>query len=420
MSGGSGSRWGKKGQGLLPLEEAWGRIAAEVTPLGVTTVALDAAAGRVLARPVVARADYPPFDKAMMDGFAVRSADCTLAGAKLAIVGLAAAGEAPSRKVGPGEALQINTGAPLPQGADAVVKVESTTSAPDGATVHVAAPVRPEENTTRQGSTRRRGDIVLSPPARMEAAQLAAAASAGLAAVEVYDQADAAIVATGDELVPSGGNRGPGQIFESNTVMLATLMRQFGVRSSPARIARDTPAELKKRLAQALDHPLVMAVGGMSMGTRDLVPQALEELGVRLVFHGVAVRPGKPVAYGRGPAGQHVFGLPGNPVSVFVCAWLFVRMVILGLQGFPPQPPRRWRATLARPMKAAPDPRPAFVPGRVWNDQHRGLTAQPCAWTGSADPFGLAAANALLVRTRPTEPAEAGDAVEVILISDMA
>ncbi len=420
MSAGPGSTWGKKGRSLLSLEEAWDAIASQVTPLGVTSVPLDDAAGRVLARPIVASADYPPFDKAMMDGFAVRSADCPAAGAELNIVGLAPAGDLPSGEVGPGQTMQINTGAPLPPGADAVVKVESTTSAADGTTVRINAPARPEENITRRGSTRQQGDIVLSPPTRMEAAQLAAAASAGVPSVEVHDQVDAAIVVTGDELVPFGGNRGPGQIFESNGIMLASLMRQFGARSAPAGIARDRPAELKQRLAQALKQPLVIAVGGMSMGTRDLVPQAVDELGVHLAFHGVAVRPGKPIAYGRGPAGQHVFGLPGNPVSVFVCAWLFVRMVIRGLQGFPPRPPQRWPATLAGPLKAGRDQRPAFLPGRVWNDPHKGLTAQPCEWTGSADPFGLALANALLVRTRPTEAAEPGDVVEVILISSEA
>jgi molybdopterin molybdotransferase len=196
-------------------------------------------------------------------------------------------------------------------------------------------------------------------------------------------------------------------------------MRQFGARPAEPSLARDKPAELRDRFAAAMAQPVVVAVGGMSMGTLDLVPQALEALGVRWVFHGVAVKPGKPVAYGLGPGGQHVFGLPGNPASAFVCSWLFVRMAITGLQGFaPPQPPRRWRATLNRSLEASRDPRPAFLPARVWNEAQRGMVAEPCEWGGSGDPFGLAAANALLFRARPTEEAEAGGMVEVILIAE--
>src|SRR5690606_7584247 len=130
--------------------------------------------------------------------------------------------------------------------------------------------------------------------------------------------------------------------------------------------------------------------GGMSMGTLDLAPTCLAELGVTWRFHGVRIRPGKPVAYGRGPDGQHVFGMPGNPVSAFVCAWLFLRMVVRGLSGHAAAPPVRWRATLTRAIGAKRDSRPAFVPGRLWHHRHAGWLADPCAWSGSADPFGLA------------------------------
>jgi len=155
----------------------------------------------------------------------------------------------------------------------------------------------------------------------------------------------------------------------------------------------------------------------MSMGTLDLVPGAFESLGVRWLFHGVEMRPGKPVAYGLGPAGQHVVGLPGNPVSSFVCAWLFVRMIVRGLQGFAVRPPERIRATLAADLKPVHDARPAFVPARVQSDATSGLIVTPVAWGGSGDPFGLASANALLCRDAPTTSSVSGDPASVILLS---
>lgn len=420
MSGGAGASWGRRPHPLLSLEEAWERIAAEVRPGGVMSLALDQAAGRVLAAPVTAVEDYPAFDKAMMDGFAVRSADCASAGAELRVLGLVPAGEMASGGVGTGEAMQINTGAPVPAGADAVVKVEDTDPAADGSSVRVQVAVRAEQNIARQGSDQRAGAVSVAPPVRMGPGPMAAAATAGVASVEVYRPVGAAVVSTGDELAPIGQARRPGQIVDSNGPMLAALVRQFGAEPVETRLARDTAADLKAAFAEAFRQPVVVAVGGMSMGTLDLVPQVLAEMGVRWVFHGVAVKPGKPVAYGVGPDGQHVFGLPGNPVSAYLCAWLFVRMAIRGMQGFPPEPPQRWRATLAKAMKPSHDPRTAFAPARAWNDAERGIMVEPTAWGGSADPFGLASANALLVRTQPTEAAAVGDFVEVIFISETA
>jgi len=180
-------------------------------------------------------------------------------------------------------------------------------------------------------------------------------------------------------------------------------------------IACDEPAALRLSLGRAMDSPVVLAAGGMSMGTLDLVPQILSELGVRWLFHGVQLRPGKPVAYGRGSAGQHVFGLPGNPASAFVCAWLFVRMTVRGLQGFSPDPPATQKATLVCDLKPAKDARPSFVPARVWNDPQRGLLVEPTEWGGSGDPFGLALGNALLVRERPLAASTAGECVTVMI-----
>lgn len=409
--------WGKEPHRLLSLDEAHERIAAEVTPLASQVVALDQAVGRVLASPVVASEDNPAFRKAMMDGFAVRAVDCTRPNTELKILGLVLAGAEPAQAVGNGQAMQINTGAPAPDGADAVVRIEDTTRSADSTCVTITIPISAGKHIAQRASNTRKGDVVLEPPLRLESAQIAAAATVGAAKVEVYPEVSVAIAVTGNELVVVGQEKNPGQIFESNGPMLAALMRQFGARPEQIGIVPDEPETLKHSLADAMQHPLVIAVGGMSMGTLDLVPQAFADLGVDWKFHGVRMRPGKPVAYGRGPKGQHVFGLPGNPVSAFVCAWLFVRMVVRGLQGLPPSPPQRWTVTLAVDLKPGRDSRIALLPARVWNDADHGMMAEPCEWHGSGDPVGLAKANALLVREKPTDPAPAGHRAEVILIS---
>jgi molybdopterin molybdotransferase len=408
--------WGREPHRLASLNEAWTILADQVKPIGVEEIALAAAHRRILAESIRLNEDSPPFDKAMMDGFAVRSADCAAPGAVLRIVGLAAAGQSPGPALSAGEALQINTGAPIPAGADAVARIEDCAVLPDNSRVEIKSTQASGRNVASRGSSRRSGDVVLTAPVRLGPAQIAAAAAAGVARFKVSRQVHAAIVATGDELVPPGLIKRAGQIFESNGPMLTALLREFGAEPVDLGIVKDDAAELKRAFAAALKHPVVIAAGGMSMGTLDLVPTALSELGVKWLFHGVEMRPGKPTAYGRGPAGQHVFGLPGNPGSAFVCAWLMVRMIVRGLLGFAPTPPSTIRALLAADVKSAKDARPAYIPARLSSDASTGLVVEPVRWGGSGDVFGLADANTLLVLTAPTQPMNAGQFVEVILL----
>lgn len=392
-------------------------IASEVRPPHCILAPLALATGRVLAEPILAHEDSPAFDKAVMDGFAVRSADCTQIGDSLTIVDSVAAGAPSATVFAPGQAMRINTGAPMPTGADAVVRIEDTDVSPDDRHVTIRITARPGMSVAKHGSICHRGEMVLAPPLRLGAAQLAAAVAAGTSEFAIYPEVTVSIAVTGDELVPAGGSLRPGQIHESNGPMLAALVRQFGAIPHDFGIVRDDRAALQEKLGEALRHPVVITAGGMSMGTLDLVPQVFTDLGVRWLFHGINMRPGKPIAYGRGPNGQHVFGLPGNPASAFVCSWLFARAVIRGLQGFPPAPPHRWRATLTHALTAAKDPRPSFVPATVWNDDTQGLMVEPCTWSGSGDPFGLALANALLVCEIPTQAQPAGSTAEVIYTS---
>lgn len=380
--------------------------------VGIEAVPIGECIGRVLARPVIMDEDYPAFDKSMMDGFAVRSADCAASGSRLRIRGLIVAGRPTDTPIGRGEAMQINTGAPIPAGADAVARIEDCEVEADCVSLRVA--VTAGKNISRQGSDRRKGDVILTPPLRVGAAQIAAAATAGVATLEVASQVQAALVSTGDELVRAGDERRFGQIYDSNGPMLSAMMREFGASPRPPSSAPDESEALIATLRNAMECPIVLTVGGMSMGTHDLVPQSFESLGVKWRFHGVSMRPGKPMAYGVGPDGQQVFGLPGNPVSAYVCAWLFVRMAIRGLQGFDPLPPMTVRVTLSEEIKPHRDSRPAYVPAKVWSDEARGLFAAPTKWSGSSDPFGLAEANALLYLPNPDTVTPAGSGVEVI------
>lgn len=411
------AKWGTDARRLVELDEAWSIVAGDVRALPSETVSLADADGRVLAKPVHAKTDWPPFDKAMMDGFAVRAADCAPAGTELSVVGEVTAGDGTHVAIEAGQAIRINTGAPMPKGADAVAPIEICTIDDSGDRVTIATVLRAGQHVALRGTDRHAGDLLLASPMTIEAAQIGALATAGLGAIRVFPGIDVSIVVTGNEIVPVGEPCRPGQIYDSNGPMLASLMRQFGASPRNWGIARDNPDELRSKLQAALASPVVVTVGGMSMGTLDLVPKTFVDLGVSWRFHGVRMRPGKPVAYGRGPDGQHVFGLPGNPVSAFVCAWLFVRMVIRGLAGHTVAPPHRWRATLMRAIEPKRDGRPAFVPARIWHHADAGLIAEPCAWGGSGDPFGLATANALLVLEDPTRGGRANESVEVISIS---
>ncbi len=408
---------------LLSVEEARDAVlreaAARARPAG-RSVPLAQATGRVLAQPVRAADDYPPFDRAVMDGFAVRAADAA-AGVELPVIGEVHAGRPSGRGVGPGECLRINTGAPMPNGADAVVPVERVAFTTEGTNGPAAQPrirltdaVPAGRHVAPRGSIARAGDVVVPDGARIDAAALAAAIAAGAAEAVVFERPAVAILSTGDELVSVGRPASPGQIYDATGPAVAELVRALGGEPAALGIIADDPAVLRRAVDDALRRPIVVALGGMSRGTRDLVPETFAAAGVNWRFRGVAVRPGRPVGFGVGPGGQLVFGLPGNPASTFVCFELFVRPAIEALTGRDPSPLPRWVVRLAEPLEAARDPRPAFLPGRLSAGPEGAPEARPVPWGGSGDPFCLARANALLWQRRGDAPMDAGQPVGVI------
>jgi len=365
--------------GLLSLAEARAVVLRSVAgALPSEELPLAGALGRVLAEDVVAAADVPPFANSAMDGFAVRSGP---AGRELRVVDESRAGRPARRAVGDGEAVRISTGAPMPEGADAVVPVERVTEGGDAVTLE--RDVARGANVRLAGEDMRAGAVVLRARAVLGPGELGAAVAAGRAALACARRPRVAIVVTGDELVAPGAPLAPGQIHNSNAILLEGLAGRAGAETvavgretgaatgaEPVAVGRETGAapdggetsagvvgddrEATERvLSEALGAADVVVVsGGVSVGPHDHVKPALEALGVEERFWRVALKPGKPVWFGARD-GTLVFGLPGNPVSAAVCFALFARPALRALQGADPEPPRT--ATLGEDVERSPD-----------------------------------------------------------------
>jgi molybdopterin molybdotransferase len=380
---------------MLAVAEAQAVVLEHARPLPPEVVPLTpAAVGLVLAEDVVSDLDMPPYDKALMDGFAVRAADLPEGRAVLRVVEEVTAGQTPRRPVGPGEATRIMTGAPLPPGADAVVMVERTRPADDHRVAIEDRPPAPGQNVLPRGREMRRGDTVLAAGTVLRPQELGVLATVGRTGARVVPAPAVAVLATGDELVEAEAMPGPGQIRNSNGPMLAAQVSRAGGVPRPLGIARDRPDHLRALVAEGLRSPVLILSGGVSAGKLDLVPGVLQELGVTAHFHKVEMKPGKPVFFGS--RGDHlVFGLPGNPVSSLVCFELFVRPALRRLGGHADAGPRLLRAALAEDFAYRTD-RPTYHPARLEAGE-RGWEVRAVPWFGSPDLRGLTRANAFVL-----------------------
>jgi molybdopterin molybdotransferase len=330
---------------LPSFAEAQHLILARVRPLPAERVPLEEAAGRVIAETATATVDLPPFDSSAMDGFAVRSADVP---GTLPVVARIAAGAPARSPLRAGEAMAISTGGVVPEGADAVVPLEHVVHTDNEITVR--DPVPTGENIRPRGGDTRRGSSIVESGARIGAARLGALAAAGIASVACARRPRAVVLATGTELRRPGEALEPGQVYEANGLMLEAQLRSAGAVAERLQPVADDEAAHRAALERALEADLVVSSGGVSVGPYDLVRRIEHELGVEEVFWRVAVKPGKPVAFGvRGAT--LVFGLPGNPVSAFVSFELLVRPAVLGLQGVRDPLPRFERGTLGAPLR---------------------------------------------------------------------
>ena len=326
------------GNELTPIDRALELVLGRVVAGAAEAVPLADALGRFLAAPVTAVDDVPGFDNSAMDGYAVRAADTAGAGEsnprELTIVGESRAGHPADRELGVGEAIGISTGAMVPAGADAVVRVEDTSR--NGDRVSINAEVSVGRSIRRAGEDIRSGVTVIEAGARIGAAELGVLASVGIAEATCARRPRVSVLLTGDELVEPGTPLGPGQIRDSNAYSVPPLALAAGAEVAGVGIARDDRSDTVAALARSLEADVAVICGGVSVGEHDHVRPALEELGVEQVFWGVSLRPGKPTYFGIAPSGTLVFGLPGNPVSAMVTFILFARPALLAMQGADP------------------------------------------------------------------------------------
>lgn len=395
---------------LLAVEEALKRMLEGIEPTGIERAGLDRALGRTLAEPLSARRDQPPFAASAMDGYALRAADTAGAPVELAVIGEAKAGEGFSGSVGAGEAVRIFTGAPVPEGADAVLIQENAESS-GGGRVRVLQRVAEGAFVRPRGLDFARGEVLL------EAGRVLGSRAIGLAAamnhpeVTVRRRPQVAILSTGDELVAPGGEPRPDQIVSSNGASLAALVREAGAEPRDLGIAADDAADIARRLDAARDASLVITIGGASVGDHDLVHRALERLAVPLEFWKIAMRPGKPMLFAR-RGRQLIVGLPGNPVSAQVCARVFIVPVIGRLLGRPGHDHAQ-TARLGEPLPAN-DQRQDYLRARLERGPGGVLVALPWPRQDSSMQRLLAESQCLVIRPPHAPAAEAGTEVAIL------
>lgn len=391
---------------LLAVEDARGRMLAEIEALPAESLPLDRAVGRVLAEAVTAARDQPPFHASAMDGWAVRSADTP---GRLTIIGESTAGHGFGAALGAGETVRIFTGAALPSGADAVVIQEDARRDGDA----VIAPRTPAgEHVRTQGRDFTAGQVLLRAGQRIDPWRLSLAASAGRADVSVHRAPRVAILSTGEEIVEPPGAPGPFQIYDSGAPALLAMVRDWGGDAVKLKPVRDDLDAVIAALRDA-EADLIVTVGGASVGDHDLVRAAGEALGLSMKVASVAVRPGKPTFFGVLADGRRLLGLPGNPASAFVCAELFLRPILQAYQGDPA--PFATRLAQAAAPLAANGPREHWMRAKI---THRDgvMRAHPYGDQDSSLVTVFAGADALLCRPPGAPAVDSNGLVEVLLL----
>lgn len=399
---------------LLPVENALGLLLAGAGPRGAERLAISRCAGRVLAGPVTALRTQPPFPASAMDGYAVRAADVAEPPARLRVIGQAPAGTPYEGRVGPGEAVRIFTGAPVPEGADSVLIQENTRLLGDGL-VEAVAGVAEGRNIRRKGLDFEKGEPLLDAGRELDAAALSLAAAANHAELDVVRRPRVGILATGDELLPPGSAEiGPGRIIASNVYGIAALVEAAGGEALDLGIARDDRAIIAGTIDRAVDAgaDVIVTIGGASVGDHDLVRDVLQARGASMDFWKIAMRPGKPLMAGSLGAAR-IVGLPGNPVASLVCGHVFLKPLVAALAG---------RAHAAMPRDgvagaplAANDLRQDYLRAVAREEDGR-LVAYPSVLQDSSMLKVLADANCLIVRPPFAPACDAGAPCRLVML----
>jgi molybdopterin molybdotransferase len=403
---------------MLTFEQARQEVICQISKANrvTATVTLSVwdALGYVLAQDLIADRNYPPFDRATRDGYAVRATEST-AGATLACIGEIKAGDALTQPLEKGTCVQIMTGAPVPPEADAVVMIEYTSR--DKEFIHFQQTATKGQNIVPVGSETAKNQSLLQVGTRLGYAELGLAAQIGATQLRCAKKPRVAILATGDEIVPIDASPGPFQIRNSNSVSLAAQVREAGAEPVILGKASDRIESLGDKIQQGLQEDLLVLSGGVSMGKYDLVEDVLKSLGATFYFDAVAIRPGKPVVFAMCNE-KPVFGLPGNPISTMVTFELFVVPAIDLLSGAPARPLPFLKATLAEAMKEKPG-MTHFLPARVQIDSGQ-AHVKPLPWKGSGDTVAMAKANCFLVVGSDIQSLAPGENVNVLMRKDVS
>lgn len=391
---------------LMPVAEALARILKNARPIAAENIPLGKSLGRVLAKAVSAKRDQPPFPASAMDGYAVRSVD---GATKLKLIGTSAAGHQFNGKLKTGHVVRIFTGAPVPKGSDAVVIQENTEAA--GNTVTILQAVRAGQNIRGRGLDFKKGEMLLPAGIKINARDMGLAAAMNCDIISVRKKPGIAVIATGDELVLPGGFPRADQIISSNSNAIAAMAETFGADVINCGIVKDNLKATERAILKVSDVDVIVTTGGASVGDHDFIQQALRNVGVKIDFWKIAMRPGKPFMYGL-KARQHVMGLPGNPVSALVCARLFLKPLIDALLGLPAGD-QSVLARLGAPMHSN-DSRQDYVRARLEIAPDGARIATPFTVQDSSMQRTLRDAHCLIIREPEAGEAHAGDLVSIL------
>lgn len=366
---------------MISVQEALGHITRYAKSFGMEVISIEHASGRVIAQDVVADRDYPPFNRSAMDGYAVKSADLKPSPQnQFQVIEQVLAGSLPAHSVTSGKCIKIMTGAPVPAGADAVIRIEDATSQGQMVALNPAS-VKPGKNIAWKGEDARKGDILLKHNKGLDAPAVTALAVTGYATLLAEKLPQVAIVSTGNEIIPVGAPVFSHQIRDSNSFSIKSALKRFQVHSPVTAIVPDDKTILKETIHHFLDKDIIIVSGGVSKGDADYVPEVLTSLGIQQIFHQVKVKPGAPLWFGISPNGGVVFGLPGNPLSVQIACRIFLEPYLSACFGIASRPPVTFPFVSQRTKKSKAD---EFFPCRiVAHSPYSGLL--PVEHNGSGD-----------------------------------
>ncbi len=400
---------------MISVEEALAIVISSLPERRVETVPFQSALGRILAENLVATSDIPPFCRSTADGYAVIAADVQNTPVELEIAGQSKAGGGMPGKLQSGQAMSIMTGAPVPDGADAVQMVEQSQRSEDGRKVTILHSVKAQENIALRGWEAEKGWIVLKSGQCIGPAEISVLATFGYSRIKVWKRPDVAVFATGDELVEYDQTPRSDQIRNSNAYCISSQLQLMGMKAVYLGIVRDDKEDLRRKMLLGLEQDVLIITGGVSMGEYDFIPDVFRDLGLEILFHKVAIKPGKPIVLAR-KGEKLVFGLPGNPISSLVTFECFVRPALGRLCGIAQPELPRFKAELLADMRQSPG-RVGFFPGwAFWEES--GWKVDPLRWKSSADIIGFTGANATFIFPKDRDYLRRGEMVDLMLLPD--